>query len=106
MCLTSKKVLPKQLTLSPDFHTSDACCTRMVNRMCFESVSIERPPQIVQTKSTSTVCDAVTSHGTTSKMLSLCTGTFFWDTRYMHKFELFVDKKQRQKLSSKESRIS
>ena len=40
--------------------------------MDFESVSIERPLQIVQTKSTSTVGDVVTTDVRTSKKLSLC----------------------------------
>ena len=78
MWLTSKKVLPKQLSLIPDFDTSDACCMLTVDSMGFKSVSIERPLQIVQTKSTSTVCDAVTTDVRTSKKLSLCGPECIW----------------------------
>jgi hypothetical protein len=69
---TQKKSVTKTINPQSSRHTSDACRMRTVSSIGLESVSMERPLQKVQTKSTSTACDAVTTHGTTSKMFSLC----------------------------------
>ena len=65
-------MIPKYETSSPDFNTLDMRCKSTVNSIRFKYVLKGRAHQILQTKSTSTASDAVTTDVITSKKFSLC----------------------------------